>query len=600
MVNLAVALILSQEAIATDPRLTERVGFDYSLTPLAKFVEIARAASRVPLSIDPSLEYLKVDAFVDDEPIGATLSKLSEVFNLEWQREGNGYKLVPKKATSDQQKAYIADEENQVIKVVDHDIAVYREIDRLVPKSKKPWPRIGNRFLGWDVARNRAHEDLERAQENKVAADRIELLEVKYDALKQISDGLPNLQMARLFGQMNTGDITQLRNGLPFIASNEAKSRFHYSLGDIRPNPDMPFNTSVKSVLIVRIDPESHRVGGKEMTYLGKTTGMAAQPASHYPFEDISPVLSKQPFAVSLNAWDQTKDLQTLFVDPFKVEPNDEIGDPSPWYEKRQRLGDHLRWFHRVTRVPVIAPADRIAHPFLKSYKQAKSQGEYLTKLLKACNGFGRKSDHFLLVRDGVFWRKSADELPENVLARYERPTKGKLKFADYSELAGNISHTQAMLLEDSKGFVLTFPRFRFAEAYPAYKFLNCLDEEQIDSAFNPRKGLNYQTLSPAQQNQFAQCVVDGIVGRGIISDSMLNNLVVTGVIFNTLHGMRFGARTHTMPFANYASETVEENGQEIELAPKRVFANRPSINFSFETPDKVSNLTFITEDLGF
>jgi hypothetical protein len=134
MLNLAAVMILGQGSLLTDPRLMDRLGFDNALTPLATFVEIARASSNVPLSIDPSLEYLKIDAFVDDQPLGVTLSKVSEVFGLEWQRDGNGYKLVPNKTNLDQQKAYIADEEIKIGKAVEQEIAVYREID-LCPKA---------------------------------------------------------------------------------------------------------------------------------------------------------------------------------------------------------------------------------------------------------------------------------------------------------------------------------------------------------------------------------------------------------------------------------------------------------------------------------
>ena len=600
MLNLAVAMILSQGSISTDPRLSERIRFDAPLSPLGKFIETARASCGVSLSIDPSLEYLKIDAFVDDQPLGVTLSKVSEVFRLEWQKDGDGYKLVPNNTAYVQQKAYIADEDTKVVEVVNHDIAVYREIDRLVPRSNKPWQRVGNRFEGWEPARDKALTDLEKAQDNKDSADKIESLQVRYDALKQISGGLPNLQVARLFGLMNAGDVAQLRSGIPFIASNQANARFKYSLGDIRPNPAMPVSTSVKSVLIARIDPDSHRIGSKEMTFLGNQTGMAPQPASHYPFEDITPFLSKRPFALSLKEWDQSSEFQTSFSRPLKIDPSNTDGDPSPWYEKRQRLGDHLRWFHMFTGVPVIAQADRVAHPFIKSYRQSKNQGEYLTKLLKACNGFGRKSDDFLLVRDGVFWRKSTQELPEEVLSRFEHPKNGRLSFDDYASLAANITHTQAMLLEDSKGFVLKFPRFRFAESYPALRFVSSLDEEQIQIAMDPKSVLTFNMLNDVQRRQFGMSLIDGITGHGFVSDPLLDYLIQGGFSVIMLPGMKFSIRGLTMKTSTYISETVVENGQEIELAPKLSFANRPTKDFKFESFDLRLSLSFLTEDLGF
>jgi hypothetical protein len=598
MMNLAIALVLGQGTLANDPRLEKVVGFDALITPMASFMDIAQGASGVALDVDPSLEYLKVDAFVDGQPIGVTLDKLAEVFGAKWKVVGSGYTLVPDpKAVADEQ-AYINDENNEVVRVVDREIAIYREIDRLIPKSDKPWVRNVNRFEAWVPRRDAVLADLEMAKENSVAADKITALDIHYEALKQISEGFPNLQLARLFGLMRPDEIAQFRSGTPFIASNQGTSRFKYSLGDIKPNEDMRISNSVRSIVVARVDPDSHRVGYKEMTYLGNAFAVAAEPPPHYPFDEISPSLVKKPFAVALNDWDQSRSFSKTFSDAISSDTEDMKDVLSPWYGKRRRLGDHLRWFHQVTDIPVIAPADRITHPFIRSYRAAKSQGDYLSKLMTACKGYGRKSGDFLLVRDGVYWRKLAHELPEEVLSRFEHPKQGKLTFADYAELATKISHTQAMLLEDSHGYVLKFPRFRFAEAYPALKFLNSLSPDQIADACEVKKGLPFQTLLPEQKSLFSFAVTEGVADRGFASDPMLTTLVYTGFQPDTLTMMKFFIRD-TIISASYSSETVNEDGIPMELVPKLSFPKRRTKIFEFSYLLGQSNVSYATEDIG-
>ena len=598
MVSLAIAVAFNQGSISIDPRLTDRIPFDSALIPMGQFIGMARATCGVSLTIDPSLEYLKVDAFVDDQPIGVTLSKLSEAFSLDWQRDGAGYKLVPNKVATDQEKAYLAEEDKQVDNVVDQEIAVYREIDRLIPKSKRPWTRHINRFESWIPKREAALDELERAKENKESAKTIRALQINYDALKKISEGTPNLQLARLFGLMRQDEIQEFRNGIPYIASNESKSRFQYSLGDIKPNDDMPISEDIRSLVVARVDPDSHRVGFKEMTFLDNRVAMSAEPPAHYPFDEISPLLANRPFALALKEWDQSTSFETSLKDTFNPSSDDISGGLSPWYGKRQRLGDHLRWFHQVTNVPIIAPADRIVHPFVRSYRPAKTQGEYLTKLLKACKGFGKKSGDFLLVRDGTYWRKLPGELPEHVLAQFEHPNRGKITFADYGRLSTTISHTQAMLLEDSLGFVLTFPRFRFAEAYPAFKFLHSLNNDQIRKATDYYEGLLFTDLSPEQKALFAFGVTEGVADRGFASDTMLTTLIQTGFRPDTLTMMKFHLRDVKVS-AVYGSETVNEAGMPLELTPKLTFPSRPSKIFEFGYLSDQSKVSFLTEDLG-
>jgi hypothetical protein len=592
MSSIVFALVLSQGSIVSDPRLALPVGFDDSLEPISIFLDKAAAASGVIFKVDPSLSYLKIDAFVEDEPLGTTLAKVAEVFDLVWQQDGNGYKLVQEKATAQQIESYINDEDHLVTQVVDKQLAVYRLINMFVPESKKPWPRGVNRFENWKPTYDAAKAELEAAKSNGADDEKIYALEVKCDALEKISEGFPNLQLARIFARMTPNDISNYRAGMPYIGANTSEARYHFSEGDIKPNEALPTSQGIKSVVFTRLDPGSKRIGSKELTFFGNSFSVGAEPASPYPFDEIAPNLKKKPFAAKLKEWDQSETFPKVLTKPMDVDADTIVDRKSPWFGNRSRLGDILRWFHLVTNMPVIAPADRVIHPFIKLYRGVKTQGEYVSDLLKACHGYGRKSDDYLLVRDGVFWRKSKDEIPEQTYAKLE--SNRGLTLKDFAHFASDISRTQAMLVQDPNGVVVKFARNKFGEAYPALQFLDSLTPDQIEDAKKP-VGLSFRAFSASQQDLFRAAIVEGLTDRGFVSEQLLTRFVADRFTVENLPLMVFHIRQMLIS-ATYNAESAVDLGQIVELVPKRSYPNRRTVNFEFAY-DQFKTITFSTED---
>ena len=572
------------------------MSFDDALIPLKEFIHKIDLATGVPLTLDPSLDNLKIDAYLEDKAVGITLSKVSDVFDLEWQTDGNGYKLTQSKASNDQMNSYIKSEDQLVREVVEKQIAVYRLINELVPRSKKRWYSTYNRFEGWKTARDNAKSAMEEAKENGAASEKLLDLEIKYDALNKISEGKPNLQLARIFGKMTPLEIGQYEAGKPFIGSNVNEARFPYSYGDIRPNDALPYDDGIKSVMITRIDPGSKRVGAKDLTFSGNSIAMTADPASHYPFDEIASDLIKMPFAKKLMEWDQVPAFAKNLTKSMNVDSDYIQGWKSPWSGGRFRLGDHLRWFHLVTGVPVIAPANRTIHPFIKLYRGPKTQGDYLNNLLKACHGYGRKSDDYLLVRDGVYWRKAIEEIPESTYAKVESRSGGKLSLKSLASFATNITRTQAMQVQDPNGVVIKFSRNNFGEAYPTLQFLDSLSDEQISLATSDNKALTYPMLFPEQRPLFEAAVVEGLIDRGFVSQSLLGQFVINDFSLGNIPNMRFRIRRKTV-FTTFGPETADDEGETIELVPKRVFPKRQVIDLEFSY-NPANTITFSTEDL--
>ena len=593
MVSLIVAVALHQGSISLDPRLTKPMSFDCSLVPLPDLLRNVSSVVGVTLSVDPTLEYLKVDAFLEDQPVGVTLEKLSEAFDLTWEYDSGNYKLTRSKRATDDLNNYIADEDKLVNQVVDKQLAVYRLINTLVPQSKKVWPYGVNRFEDWKPQRDAAKAELDAAIANGITDEKKYDLEVRLDALDKISGGLPNLELARIFGQLTPSEINDLRHGLPIIGGNSVEARLKYSQGDIQPNQAMPTMEGIKSVVFTKIDPGSKRIGSKELTFYENIFAVGTESASHYPFDEVAPALKKKPFAARLLEWDQSKNFTKTYFQNLDVNAESLNDRKSVWFENRSRLGDHLRWFHQMSNIPIIAPADRTIHPFIKLYRGVKTQGGYLKDLLSACHGYGRKSDDYLLVRNGVFWRKSQDEIPEQTFAMVEAKAGGKLTLKDISHFATNISRTQAMLVQDPIGFVVKFPRNKFGEAYPALQFLDSLSQSQIYEANT--HGLNFKAFSQNQQNLFSYAVVEGLTDRGFVSEPLLNRFVASRFSVNDIPAMNFNIRNVSVS-ATYNAVTALDMGQEVELIPKRTFPNRPTVNFEFFY-SPLMKITFSTED---
>ncbi len=594
MVSILLAMAFHQGSIRVDPRFAQPMTFDASLVPLPQLIGNISVMTGVTLKVDPLLENLKADVFLEDQSVGTTLANLADVFDLEWQASGDGYKLLPSGKAMADRTSYIDAEDQLVADVVQKQIAVYQLINNLVPTSKKPWRAKDPRFDSFIPAKNQAHRDLDSAKENGTSKEKLWDLEVTADALDKLCEGLPNLQLARIFSQMTTNDIARYRTGVPFIASNMVGSRFIYSRGDIRPNEDIIGDIEPKSVVFTRIDPGSKRIGFKEMTYVNNISAVGADPASHYPFEDIAPRLAKKPFAVSLTNWDQTSSLTKSMAAALVKDDSAVEGWPSTWYSKRFRLGDHLRWFHQVSGVPVIAAADRTIHPFLVLNRTAKSQGDYLNKLLGACNGFAHQSDGVLLVRDGVFWRKSAEEIPEELFAPLETQRKGKLGLADFVKFDNKISRQQAMLVQDNKGFVVNFRRDSFGEVYPILQLLGTLTPDQLEVA-NSKRGLTYTELAANQKDMFQFSLIEGVTGRAFISEPLLDGLASLGFDQLKLNDMLLHIGRSRLS-AIYSAVTAVEDGKQLELIPRKNQPNRPTIDFEFGF-DKRRMIKFSTED---
>ena len=313
----------------------------------------------------------------------------------------------------------------------------------------------------------------------------------------------------------------------------------------------------------IETNPITKRIGWKRLTFSNSVRTIAGFVEGRYPFDTVPKELMEEPLMDSVQSWDDTKNLASHYPQPLNPVKGRQAEWQSQWFGNRFRLGDHLRWFHRTTGVPVIGPADRTTHPFVRLNRKADTQGAYLTSLLKECNGYSHKSGDFLLVRDGIYWRKQANEIPEEVYSIIESDPGVFYKNFTFAAMLNPI---QSELVQDRQGFVLKVPRYAITQALPAMQFASKLSDEQLQAA-RSGGGIPYNALSPSQARLFSSAVIQGIADEGFISEPLLDELATSGYSTQSLNRMAFRMRGLKMT-VKHEPFSMTDQGSLVVLIP--------------------------------
>lgn len=582
--TLVVAMALTQDSISSDLRLNKITTLDESLAPIETFLTTASSASDVTLSAAPSIKNLKVDVFVDNKPLGETLAKIAETLDLEWARTADGYLLQENAQAANALRVYLSAEDRLADKQLNHRIATYIEVARLVPPSNKPMA-FADRMPEYKSELTKAKRALEDAVLRQATDQEIERLTIHRDALIDICSGTPHLQLGRLYSQMSGRDIESYKNGLPYIAANNANAQFVLSNGDVPSNL-----RSSKNVIFTFVDADTKQIGTKAFGYSQSSRLIAVKPAGRYPFESIPQELKGTDFAASLSGWDQRTKLAASLNTSLDAIGGKKAEFTSPWFGKRFRLGDHLRWFHKTTGLPVIALADRTTHPFMKLNRASKTQGEYLESLLKPNKGFARKSGDFLLVRDGNYWRKALNEIPETTYALVENQ-KDNPVIESMVAFAARLNTLQATLVGDQEGFVVKFNRFNLTDSVPALQFVSKLSSQQIDTA-KTNKGLSFENLNSAQRKLFANAILRGIADQGFVTPQLVDYFGVNGYQHQSLDKMSFHLSQMEMKIVRDAYFVLDESEQVESLPSTSAMRNTTHFEFGYDSDNLIKFYT--------
>ncbi len=169
---------LTQDSISADSRLRSPINLDESLVPLSRFVDEASAATGLTFTASKAVRNLKVDAFVDNMPVGKTLEKVAQALDLKWTRTGTGYELDEDPSKAALAQAYMQAENELAGKKLLHNIAVYVDIAKLVPADSKPDILTTNQGTYRSML-DQTQRDLTNAISNRQEESEIEKLSVR-------------------------------------------------------------------------------------------------------------------------------------------------------------------------------------------------------------------------------------------------------------------------------------------------------------------------------------------------------------------------------------------------------------------------------------
>lgn len=575
-------LLVPFQQIQSDVRLSKSADFDAPLIPIKKFMELASEKSDVPISVSQNMSYLKLDVFVTDKPISETLENVARTLDAEWTRGRDGWTLAWDKKKRREEEDYLKKEEELAFQKANREIEILRRMGEIIPPSdelrvprsaldyiSKNETNAGILSVGGEDYRPfeylvpellRAERSLQGAKTSNKDQTTIDRLEVEVQAYRNLVRSIPKLTLARLISQLTENDLKSFRSGIPFAISNLSGSRFQMSTGD-RVNSMVSYRNGKvlsPSVLgLARIVPDTFDLSYVEYSYAEGSSGIATGSIDDYPFSTVPDDLQSHPFVQRLKTFDQSRDLAKLFPQHLLLKPG--LGWKPEFFVRAYRFGDHLRWFHRASGIPVVAIADRVASKTFRLENPSPTVSEYANIALRPDGAYLRKEGDFLLAKSGVFWRKTRNEIPESLYATIEG-LKRKPSLAEYGRFSTQISETQGRMLSNYSGFLSKVSTRLFNQSFNALKLYGMFTASQI-SQCEKGVGIVFENMSAQQQNQFRYMIIESLMtGAGSCSQEFLIRMVKTGLSPDAFRGTSFGLDLNHKPTMSFGSVMTGSN----------------------------------------
>ncbi|MBI1331554.1 MAG: hypothetical protein GC165_01600 [Armatimonadetes bacterium] len=593
--------LLVQASILTDSRLKEVVDLDKSLVQITDVCNEFSAMSHVPLKVNRNISDLKVDLFVEKKSLSSVMDEVAKVLDCQWVQDGNGYRLEMDIPKANHEKVFNLAEDELSKKYSEALISACE----YAAKNTPPDPNSDKRF---GLLPPRRKFELLDPFENELEAatkandpTRLEEANRQYlAASRTIGDGYMT-GLGRVFLRLSDAQKEQFWKGEPLVASTmpgpglkldpaDQDQSSYFTITDADGNPR---KVTPLVFEIVRYRPATGDIRASFNSY-GVYPGMKGNPgASHTNGvfsaktfnEGVPGTLKKLPFYEDLEPWTHVQDVAEKF--PQKLDASTKIW-PSPWSSMKRRLGDHLRWFHLATGIPVVAQADRSCTTnwvqLNRNYPDAKT---YIQKLVEDNKTFCKEDSGFFLARNFRYWTHRRHEASEAQWSKFESVnTPHDLNF--FIQVAGSFREDQ-LTNEEVDYPLTTFDAFGVANSYDALRFLSQLTSNQMAAA-SADDGLAIATLGTDQQQAAIDTIVKMLSESGSCSYGMAKTIVSAGVAPSELRSMRVTLHSHFFDgLIDYGRELREGNQVIQKAVPKRYPGNQYTIGFGFSDAESVS-----------
>ena len=531
-----------QGSVLEDPRLKSLTDFDISLQQITDFCSEVSASTGVTLSVSKGVQDLKVDVFVDKKPLAETLDKVAKVLNCEWVPNGKGYRLEMSPANENRERNFVQAEENEDRDKLKLVIWAHEYVAKNSPYLEKGQYELTEFMKQSARLQEPFYAEINDAEKSK---DTLKM-ELAISRLQAVTRSTSDLTFGRAVSQFQGEDITKFWNGELFLASSFPDSKlklFHSdSRGSGRSFSTGPNNESIEAdyeeFAAFRFDPILKRVQMNEMSFrlfplnsLSKGSISASHGNGGFVFlenpRDIPEKLKSMPFYLDLKPWMDAKLTAKAFDQSIDEKTKDWV---SPWFDGQRRLGDHLRWEHRASGVPIVAQADRSCLYEWKDLNRGMAKfSDFISKLGDETKSLVKDDDGYLLARPYRYWNHRKHEVPELVWNKFRNSeSSSSLRLNDY------ISLVKQVRLDQIRSTELGYPVSNFdcastAQCYESLKLFGTLNSNQQALAAS-KEGLPWAQMGGTQQVQFRKAILNLIVETGIISYDLAKTLMRSGI----------------------------------------------------------------------
>lgn len=598
--TLGLAIIL-QASLLTDSRLEKNADFDVSLQQITEFCSRASQTSGINLRADSKVADLKVDVFVEKQPLRETLDKVAKALNCVWVPTQDGYWLEMDVPTTNRERNFVAAEEEESRKLMLLRLWACELAAKSFAGSNEPnRNRMG---LLSAVERNKILDPYQKAYSEALkGTDQTAIVKAtnEYMVVSEAVGSPPNTGIGRVLLQMDKAAKDRFWKGEPVAASTIPGAQYKIFPSDGYVDMSYSYADSegkTKQVdyplfSFLRFDPVKGDLKASLYTFGVHPTDpnygtMSSKSGGPYNWSSsnvgISDAVKKLPFYVDLLTWMNKEEVSKKFSQTINLETKEW---PSPWFNHRRRLGDHLRWFHQATGIPIVAQADRSSlWNWVKLKREYTTATQYIDALMENFNTYCKEDKGFLVARNYRFWSHRLHEANESIWQKIEpADAKTKLNFDQYVAIAFGLTETQ-MRSED-----IGYPLCRMnldpvRYSYDSLRFYAQLPNGQKQTSASAN-GLPYPDLDTNQRQAMNNLLIKLILETGSCSYEMAKLVAVNGFHSDLMRQIVFKVKENKLEnFGNWLEEI--KDGDEVIVKGGVEHGNATQFNFTFGLTDK-------------
>jgi hypothetical protein len=586
-----VAFLGLQSILFSEPVFSSPQTFDLSLTQVpAVCQELSRRTGKT-FRAGKMASNLKLDIFVENQPLSETLSKVAEVLHCDWTKDQGGYILemsVPyQNRFRNLLAAYEESQKSENRKKIEDEMLSASLIPPLEATNEK--------------SNNVFHRSDMKPIMDKLNADRRRYSQAKDEKNFQIAENLYSaivnapgqLVVGRALNQLDRASQKKFFAGEPFAASTFSRAKtLRAFLSDMQAgssgylsrnygpedNPELfvifRWNvTKSRTEASGGIFSKWNRNGEPQIT--DPIRQSQSWSSSRLSFSDE---LKKQKLFQELEEWN-LETTPTKF--PQAIDSKTKIWD-SPWYSERRRLGEHLRWFHQSTKIPVVAWANReCLYPWIRLNRKDTTAASYLENLAKTETYF-KKSDSFLLARPNAYWLQMDREIPESTWSQFESNRKSPFLTLDEAVRMCSISRPEQIytkLIDTPISKVYFSP---LIGSFEPLRFFGLLSRDQQSLAMS-KNGIRGADMNETQRNAFVRLATEGLFNGGRLSYGLAKDIALNGLGANLLSDMYLVVQKQLSDHTTSESELEDDLGYNEKTQTFEKELIRPRRNISFK-----------------